>query len=258
MMKKNLISGFLTVAILFFVLSSSAFSSVTGEVSVDPVVPEFQPSETLPSESDQLLETAEVPEDIPGESLENQTESELSDPDKGVEVTERPEDIREALWAIPPELEADYEAVTGGGGEAWIYQRQFDNEGQNWEPRFHVTLPGAPRTPLVLYDPLKKAEMPDTLLNGEAPMYEGGKILRNEIFGTNHSIEIEVPATPEEIFNYYKAIMTAKGWQNGMSMREKEGGFLFFSKPEQELVFRIAGRGQCSRVIINMVGKQNY
>jgi len=281
-MKKVLVKGFVWVTFLSLVLLNSAYSSTISNDSADPAA-----SKMLVSESGQVLEVAhhsenisaeaweplsgpnnpkshyvmkaaEMSGDISEEAWEFQPASAPSQTDHKIENKKEPEDVSGELWPIPADLESDYHAVTGEKGEGKIDMGQFANEIQTDKPRFKVILPGAAQTPESPNEVYSRNEMPDTLLNGEAPLYKGGRIIRNEIFGENHSLELVIPATPEEIFEYYKTSMTAKGWLMGISMKEKESALLFFSKGEEELVFRIEKRGKESRVTINMVGKEDF
>ena len=219
-----------------------------------------QLSDTAPTKPEKGKENTETSvektEEIGEASSETQTTAaEISLPEEQTDAVEPIEDIREERWPIPADLEAEYQAVTGENTVGNLDVEKFDIQEQAEKPPFEVFLPGADNAPGAPYSP---DDQPDTLLNGEAPLYEGGEIVRNEVFGNNYSIEIIVPATPEEIFDYYKAEMTAKGWLGGISMKQKERGLLFFSKEEKELVFRIEKKGQGSMVTINLVGKENF
>ena len=215
-------------------------------------------SEIQPSESFKKSEKQKLGEEFRGEPQTTQKDTVISDEDKVSVETEPGAGKCQIFYKIPHELEVEYFAVTGHEGEKKNILNEVHEKVTDNFPLFQVTLPGAPREPVPAISSDKQADIPNTLLYGEAPLYKGGKILRNEIFGNNHSIEIEIPATPDDVFEFYKAAMTAKGWARGMSMKEKERGLLFFSKGDQELVFRIIKFRQNTRVTINMVDRERF
>ena len=95
----------------------------------------------------------------------------------------------------------------------------------------------------------------DTIMNGEVPLMEGVKVLKTKTYGTNGSVEMEVPATPEEIVNYYKQAMTAKGWQLGLVMVQGNVGVLQLKSGGRQMVFRVEGQGQTSKVSMALMGQ---
>jgi Ca-activated chloride channel homolog len=95
----------------------------------------------------------------------------------------------------------------------------------------------------------------DTVMNGEAPLYPGAKVLNDKTYGKNTKAELEVPATPEDIINFYKQAMTAKGWQPGMSMVQGNKGVLMLTKPGGQMVISATGQGQKSKVTMALINK---
>lgn len=51
----------------------------------------------------------------------------------------------------------------------------------------------------------------EIIINGEVPLMEGAKVLKTMTYGPNTKVDLAVPATPEEVVNFYKQTMAAKG-----------------------------------------------
>lgn len=87
-----------------------------------------------------------------------------------------------------------------------------------------------------------------TIFNGEAPLMAGAKVLKEKTFGANSQVDLEIPATPEEIVNFYKQAMTAKGWQPGMAMVQGPMGVLQLMKGKSQITLKAMASGQKSTV----------
>ncbi len=96
----------------------------------------------------------------------------------------------------------------------------------------------------------KPAAASGTIFNGEAPLMAGAKVIQEKTFGANSRVDMEVSATPEEVVNFYKQAMTAKGWQAGMAMVQGPMGVLQLMKGKSQITLKATGSGQKS--IINM------
>ena len=94
----------------------------------------------------------------------------------------------------------------------------------------------------------KPAASGDTILNGQVPLMAGTKVLKEKTFGANSQVDMEVPSTPEEIVNFYKKTMTAKGWQAGMAMTQGPMGVLQLAKGTSQIMIKAKGSGQKSVV----------
>ncbi|MCK5544857.1 MAG: VWA domain-containing protein, partial [Desulfobulbaceae bacterium] len=88
----------------------------------------------------------------------------------------------------------------------------------------------------------------DTIMNGEIPLMEGTKVLKNMTYGPNAKVEMEVPAPPEEVVNFYKQAMTVKGWEPGIAMVQGNMGVLQLKSARGQLVIKAQGQGQTSKV----------
>jgi hypothetical protein len=95
----------------------------------------------------------------------------------------------------------------------------------------------------------------DTIMSGEVPLYPGAKVLNEKTYGPNSKVDMVVPATPEEVINYYKHAMTAKGWQPGMAMVQGNVGVLQLKKNGGQLVIKVQGQGQTSKVSMALMGQ---
>jgi Ca-activated chloride channel family protein len=124
------------------------------------------------------------------------------------------------------------------------------------EPKPQAT--AAPATAAALPGPPGSGERTvggDTVMGGEVPLYKGAKVLKEETYGPNAKVELEVPAAPEEIINFYKEAMTAKGWQPGMARVQGSKGALMLNKPRKQMVISVRGQGHTSRVSLGLVSQ---
>jgi hypothetical protein len=77
---------------------------------------------------------------------------------------------------------------------------------------------------------------------------EGATLLKETTVGNNSRIDMEVPASPEEVVNFYKQVMTVKGWQPGLAMVQGPTGVLQLKKDAVQIVIKAVGNGQKSTV----------
>ena len=96
----------------------------------------------------------------------------------------------------------------------------------------------------------KQTASSGTILNGEVPLYKGARVVKEKAMGANSQVDLEVPASPEEIVNFYKQAMTAKGWQSGMAMVQGPMGVLQLKKDRSLITLKATGNGQKSIVKI--------
>ncbi len=89
------------------------------------------------------------------------------------------------------------------------------------------------------------------LLNGEAPLYPGAKVLKEKTFGPNSTADLEAPAGPEDVINFYKKALSAKGWKPGMSMAQGPLAVIQLKKGASQIMIKATGTGQKS--MVNMV-----
>ena len=89
------------------------------------------------------------------------------------------------------------------------------------------------------------------IFKGKVPLYKGAKVLKEKTMGTNSKADLEVPASPEEIVNFYKQVMSAKDWQPGMAMVKGSMGVLQLKKDRSLITLKATGNGQKSIVTIS-------
>jgi hypothetical protein len=174
------------------------------------------------------------------------------------------EDAEEENWQIPLELEDDYRSTVGGNEKFRMNGDQPSVEPNSSGGDNSIRLPGAVNLPESVSAegnpmvPGNGCEFKTALFNGEIPLYEGGKIIRDEFFNPNASGEMRIPAETAQVFDYYKSIMPEKGWTMDVSMKEKNGGLLSFSRTDLELVFRIEDQDGWSKVTVDLAGKRGF
>ncbi|MBN1101899.1 MAG: hypothetical protein JXL84_00650 [Deltaproteobacteria bacterium] len=95
----------------------------------------------------------------------------------------------------------------------------------------------------------------EAVMNGRAPLMDGAKVIKEMTYGPNTRVDLEIPATPEEIVNFYKQALTAKGWQLGMAMIQGNTGVLQLKKDGGQLVIKAQGQGQKSKVSMALMGQ---
>ena len=92
-------------------------------------------------------------------------------------------------------------------------------------------------------------------MNGEVPLMEGARVLKEMTLGANSRVDLETPASPEEIVDFYKQAMTAKGWQPGMAMVQGNMGVLQLKSAARQLVIKAQGQGETSKVSMALIGQ---
>jgi outer membrane lipoprotein-sorting protein len=94
-----------------------------------------------------------------------------------------------------------------------------------------------------------------TIFNGEVPLYKGARVIKTKSYGANSMAELQVDATPQELVDFYKQAMSAKGWKASMAMVQGNVGILQLKKNGGQLIFKVEGRGQTSKVSIALMGQ---
>jgi hypothetical protein len=93
------------------------------------------------------------------------------------------------------------------------------------------------------------------ILNGAVPIMDGMKVLKQMLVGPSGQADLEVPADPEAVINFYKKAMTAKGWKPGMAMIQGPMGVLQLTKGKSRLLLQAKASGQKSTVSITLAIK---
>ena len=94
-----------------------------------------------------------------------------------------------------------------------------------------------------------------TIFNGEVPLYKGARVTKTKSHGASSQAELQVTATPQELVDFYKQAMSAKGWETGMAMVQGNMGVLMLKQSGRQLVIKAQGQGQTSKVSMALVGQ---
>lgn len=92
-------------------------------------------------------------------------------------------------------------------------------------------------------------------MNGEVPLYKGARVIKTKTYGANTTAELQATATPQELVDFYKQAMSAKGWETGMAMVQGNMGVLQLKKAGVQLVIKAQGQGQTSKVSMALIGQ---
>lgn len=92
-------------------------------------------------------------------------------------------------------------------------------------------------------------------MNGEVPLYKGARVIKTKTYGANTTAELQATATPQELVDFYKQAMSAKGWETGMAMVQGNMGVLQLKKAGGQLVIKAQGQGQTSKVSMALIGQ---
>ncbi|HPJ69178.1 MAG TPA: hypothetical protein PLS62_15460, partial [Desulfobacteraceae bacterium] len=117
----------------------------------------------------------------------------------------------------------------------------------------------APRTSTGGVDPSsavsEKTGGDNTVLNGEVPLLDGARVIKEATFGPNITVELEVTQTPEEVIKFYTQAMTDRGWETAMSMVQSGKGACMFKKQGKQLIVNARKRGQKVKVTMGLMSK---
>ncbi|WP_319522570.1 hypothetical protein [uncultured Desulfosarcina sp.] len=93
------------------------------------------------------------------------------------------------------------------------------------------------------------------ILDGEVPLYKGARVLKTSSAGAYTQARLQAEATPQDIVDFYKNAMSAKGWEPGMAMVQGNKGALMFKKANRQLVFKVKGEGNASRIDVTIISQ---
>jgi hypothetical protein len=93
------------------------------------------------------------------------------------------------------------------------------------------------------------------ILKGEVPLYKGAQVIKSKAYGANMMVTLQAHATPQEIVDFYKNAMSTKGWVPAMAMVQGNKGVLMFKKSSRQLVFKVKGKGDASKIDITMISQ---
>jgi len=156
-------------------------------------------------------------------------------------------DEAEALF-VPGSKQAGWASV-------WVHKGSFKVK---LDQSAHANVAPAPkvRKDTAAPPPSVKAEQTassGTILNGEAPLMKGARVIKEMAMGANSRVDFEVPASPQEVVDFYKQAMAAKGWQPGMSIVQGPMGVIQLSKGASQITLKAQGDGQKCAVNIALM-----
>ena len=93
------------------------------------------------------------------------------------------------------------------------------------------------------------------ILKGEVPLYNGARVLKSKSTAAYSKAELQAEATPQDVVDFYKDAMTAKGWVPGMAMVQGNKGVLMFKKSNRQLVFKVKGKGNTSKIDVTIINQ---
>jgi len=99
------------------------------------------------------------------------------------------------------------------------------------------------------------ASSKDQILKGEVPLYKDARVLKTKTYGANATAELQADAIPQEIVDFYKPAMSAKGWKTSMAMVQGNKGVLMFKKSSRQLVFKVKGQGNTSKIDVTIINQ---
>lgn len=152
-------------------------------------------------------------------------------------------------------------AVSGkkevGWASVWVHKGSFKvklDQSPNAEAA-PAPLPKTTPKPIAPTPAATPAASNGTIFNGRVPLMAGAKVLKSKSYGTNSKVDLEVPASPQDIIDFYKQSMTAKGWKTGMSMVQGNKGVLQLMGSGGQLIIKAKGQGQTSKVSMALMGQ---
>jgi hypothetical protein len=94
-----------------------------------------------------------------------------------------------------------------------------------------------------------------SILDGEVPLYNGARVLKSNSTGAYAKAQLEADATPQDIVGFYNDAMTASGWVPGMAMVQGNKGVLMLKKASRQLVFKVKGQGNTSKIDVTIINQ---
>ncbi len=69
-----------------------------------------------------------------------------------------------------------------------------------------------------------------TVLDGQIPLFNGARVLKQQLFQGSGSCDFEVVAAPEDVIHFYNQEMQSKGWPSGVPLVHKGKGMLMIER----------------------------
>lgn len=132
----------------------------------------------------------------------------------------------------------------------WVHKGSFKVRLDQSPSAKNAPKPSAPK-PSTPSDEKKEDVSSNTALEGKAPLMQGARVIKTIGRGAISRVDMEVPANPGEVVDFYKQAMSADGWQAATSLVRGPKGVLQMIKGKSMFTLRADGNGQKS--IVSMV-----
>jgi hypothetical protein len=90
-------------------------------------------------------------------------------------------------------------------------------------------------------------------MNGEVPLYKGAKVTKNQTYGANTMVELDVAATPQEVMDFYGREMPGKGWTAGPAKVHGPKGMATFIQSNRQLAIKVVEQGERSKITMSII-----
>lgn len=117
------------------------------------------------------------------------------------------------------------------------------------------TTPKPESAPTTVSAAVPPADSGSQILDGEVPLYKGARVLKTKSAGAYSQAQLQVEATTQDIVDFYKNAMTAKGWEPGMAMVQGNKGVLMFKQANRQLVVKVKGQGNMSSIDVTIISQ---
>jgi len=142
-----------------------------------------------------------------------------------------------------------------GWAAVWVHDGSFKVKLDQYPGAKAAPAPKPTQKPAAPVASAAPAPANDTILNGKVLLMNGAKVLKTKTYGPNSQADLEVPATPQEVVDFYKQVMTEKGWKPGMSMVQGNMGVLQLMGSSGQLIIKAKGQGQTSKITMALMGQ---
>jgi hypothetical protein len=94
----------------------------------------------------------------------------------------------------------------------------------------------------------------EALMNGEIPLMEGTRVVKETVEGPMGHFVLEVPAPVDEVVDYYRQAMAGKGWPPGSVSTIGDRGAIMLSDGQRQFALRAQRENDHTKVILMLTG----
>jgi hypothetical protein len=94
-----------------------------------------------------------------------------------------------------------------------------------------------------------------TVMDGQVPVFPGAEILQEQTYGPSAKVVMQAPATPQQVVDFYKEQMAARGWQIGMAMVQGENGAMMLAQGDKKLMVAAQAKGSECGIALTLIGQ---